>query len=124
MIYGWISPEGKIYECDFMSHYDLACELIKFNNYNTIFNGNNESADDILIYHYGWIKCYASIFDRNHIQLCMPFHITEDQKKILLEDFLKNPNHYDKTTYWILEEYNIIEPTYDERGMKINPYTF
>ena len=42
MIYGWISPDGAVYDCEFMAHYDLACEFVdayKYKTYLTIVAG-------------------------------------------------------------------------------------
>lgn len=123
MIYGWISPKGAIYDCEFMAHYDLACEFVDAYGYQTFYNGRFWPADEVLV-HNGWVKGYTSMFDRNHIQYYMPQSLTEWQKKILLEDYLEHPEDYDKASYWTLEEYGVIEPTYDEQGLRVNRYSF
>ena len=39
MLYGWISPEGAFFDCEFMAHYDLAEEICDARGYSTIING-------------------------------------------------------------------------------------
>ena len=119
MIYGWISPDGEYLSCEFMGHYDLACEIIDANGYRIIWGDKNKPVDDVLVEHYGWIKAYHSMFDRKHTHLYMPHRLSEPQKKLLREDYFNYPENWDRFGRTLLEEYDVIDCTYDERGMCI-----
>lgn len=118
MIYGWISPDGAVYDCEFMAHYDLACEFVDAYNYKTYYNGRFWPADEVLV-HNGWIKCYTSMFDRVHVQLYGPDHITTEQKEILRDDYFNCPENWDKYGKYLLEELEVIDPEYDEKGCRV-----
>jgi hypothetical protein len=72
-------------------------------------------ADEVLVRN-GWIKCYTSMFDRNHIRLYCPQRLTDIQKKILRDDYFDHPENWDKCEKYLLEELEVIEPEYDESG--------
>ena len=118
MIYGWISPKGTVYECDFMGHYDLACEFAQAYKYNPYFNGRSWPADKVLV-HNGWIKCYTSMFDRIHTRLYSPQKITDIQKELLRNEYFNHPENWDKYEKYVLEELDVIESEYDERGYRV-----
>lgn len=82
-IIGWLSPEGKMYDCEYMDHIDEASEIIKEYNYES-----SNRPDDILMNH-GWVHL-------TRISFCVPFpqwgifwkdpwwhHLTEAQKFFL-----------------------------------------
>lgn len=118
MIYGWISPDGAIYDCEFMAHYDLACEFVEAYKYKTYFDNRSWPADEVLVRN-GWIKCYTSMFDRNHIRLYCPKRLTDIQKKILRDDYFDHPENWDKCEKYLLEELEVIDPEYDESGCRV-----
>lgn len=88
-ITGWLSPEGKMYNCEYMDHIAKADTLIKEYNYEK----ENNRPDDILMNH-GWVHLTKMSF-------CMPFpqwcifwkdpsrrHLTEAQK-IFLKPYIE-----------------------------------
>ena len=119
MLYGWISPEGEYFNCEFMAHYDLAIEICATKNYPTFINGKNKPVDDVLVENHGWIKAYSSLFDRQHIQLYTNWNITEVQKRILRDDYFEHPENWDRHGKFTLEELGVIESDYDESGCRI-----
>ena len=118
MIYGWISPSGEYFDCEFMGHYDLACEFVEAREYRTIWNHKCLPADEVLV-RYGWIKAYTSMFDHTHVHLYGPTCITESQKEILRNDYFDHPENWDKYGRYLLEELDVIEPEYDEKGCRV-----
>lgn len=108
MIYGWISPSGEYFDCEFMGHYDLACEFVEARGYKTIWDNRNLPEDEVLV-RYGWIKAYTSMFDRSHIQLYGPARITEPQKEILRNDYFDHPENWGKYGKTILEDLEVID---------------
>lgn len=112
MICGWISPEGKVYSCAYMEHLDLAYELCA-----QIQIPCGTVPDEELV-KYGWIKAYFSIFDPK-VHLYSNDRITEAQKAVLREDFENHPEDWDKLGVYELEWLDVIEPIYDEHGLRI-----
>ncbi len=118
MIYGWISPEGEYYNCDYMGHYDLADEFVDALGYSIFKDDKIIPVDEVLVNH-GWIKAYTSMFDRQHVHLYGPTRISEAQKKLLREDYFDHPENWDRYGRYLLEELEVIDPEYDERGCRI-----
>ena len=118
MLCGWISPEGEYYNCDYMDHYNLADEFCNARGYSVIIKDRPMPVDEVLV-HNGWIKCYYSIFDRQHVRVYGPTRINEAQKKILREDYFNHPENWDKCEKYLLEELDVIDPVYDESGCRV-----
>lgn len=118
MLCGWLAPDGAFYNCDYMCHIDLAEEFCDRLGYPSIINERPQPADEVLV-HYGWVKCYYSIFGRKHTRIYGPTRLTEPQKKILREDYFDHPEHWDKGERYFLEELDVLEPRYDESGCRV-----
>ena len=115
MLCGWLDPNGKLYKCEYWGHSDLAYQLVEDYKYKYDYS---TPIEEVLIEN-GWIKLYYSMFDRNHIQFYGPPFISEAQKNILRNDYFEHPDYWGKDGKFYLEEYDVIEPTYDERGIRI-----
>ncbi len=95
-IIGWLSPEGKMYECKYMEHLAKADELILEYNY---LNNNNKSGDEILLNNH-WVQLTMMTFFGH--KWCIfwkdPWknHLTSEQK-----NFLKP--YIEKFKDWIYE---------------------
>lgn len=112
MICGWISPEGKIYQCGYMEHLDMAYDLCA-----EIGIPVGVVPDEELVKH-GWIKVYYSVLDYQ-TYLYSGAIITEAQKLVLREDYEKNPQAWHKLAIYEMEELGVLEPWYDADGFRI-----
>ena len=78
---GWLSPEGKLYECDYMDHRWYGERLVKKFEYETL--EDDLDCDDVL-YRNGWAKITSSIFHKGKI-IFLPKHISIDMREYLKE---------------------------------------
>lgn len=80
---GWLSPEGRLHECDYMNHITEADKIIKEYGYEP-----GDRPDDILMDH-GWAHLTRVTFMVSIPQWCIfwkdPWrhHLTEAQKHFL-----------------------------------------
>ena len=54
---GWLSPEGKLYECETWEHMDTSEKLVKEFNYDY-----EENREDEALLNNGWVKISISTF--------------------------------------------------------------
>lgn len=89
-IVGWLSPDGKLYQCDYQGHIAKAEEICKEYNY----TDTNEIKDDVLLSH-NWVHltmttylthCWMILWDYN-------LHLTAEQK-YLLKPFIEENVRY------------------------------
>lgn len=84
--YGWISPDGRYFHCEYQGHISLA-ERICFGMIETK-NAEKYLEDN------GWCKIYKSLLDRNYSVFVGGKHtITDAQMKTLIGLDLDNANH-------------------------------
>ncbi len=58
MIFGWLSPEGKMYECPYYGHIGLAYDLVeeyKIDKHRLFADYDISAEDDMLLFT-GWVK--------------------------------------------------------------------
>ena len=95
--YGYISPDGRYFQCEYFGHSSLAREIV----------GKLEKIDDPAEYLYsrGWLCIYHDPFNRGNYAIAMGFrqHMTEAQLKML--DMLEIPHSsYNFQRYLLGEE--------------------
>lgn len=79
--YGWISPEGKFYGCDYAKHRDLA---------EWYFKKNERQLESE-----GWIKVFRDSFDRKTVWYSEKSFITEAQKNTLEQRSLEIDEYWE-----------------------------
>lgn len=113
---GWLSPDGKLYECRYSEHISMAYELVnKFNIDRDIFYKKGIDIEDDMLLASGWIKigrdsihhCYyigfPDNFDPDIIKMLAHRKaiITQDQKTFLKHLYDDDPNLFDDMmTHW------------------------
>lgn len=85
ILYGWLSPEGEFYKCDFEQHYKLGKELIK-----KLYNKNKNVVHDFL-----FSKNWSRIHCDNFGNFVTPFDFDKSKDSIIefVSKYLKNDNN-------------------------------
>lgn len=94
---GWLSPEGRLYECDYMDHRWYGEKLVKKFGYKVL----EEDLDcDEVLFRNGWAKITSSIFHGGNI-IFLPKYISIDMKEYLkglpveeMDDYTKREMEY------------------------------
>ena len=91
LIIGWLSPDGKLYECDYQDHIIQAEKLCEEYNYTDI----NEIKDDVLLSH-NWVHLTMTTYITHSWMILWNYdlHLTIEQKQ-----FLKP--YIEENVYWI-----------------------
>lgn len=76
--YGWISPDGRYFHCDYQGHSDLA--------YRICFGMVDTDNSERYLEDHGWCKIYKSLFSEKYsVYVGGRFVITKEQMDRLLE---------------------------------------
>ena len=100
MMTGWLSPEGKFYECGYMEHLSF-CDDIVHDRYKINSKNNEEFLEN-----HGWVKISMTTYISHelHILWKMGNHLTEKQKEFLLFYYEQYKDWLNKSCRLDLEE--------------------
>lgn len=118
MLCGWLSPEGRMVDCNYWEHIEVAYELCE--ELNIKCSVAYFLPDEELVKR-GWIKCYHSILDRMvHFYYRDDWRATPEQAEILSKDYFNHPEDYDRLSKLELKFLAVLEEEYDTDGCLIN----
>ena len=87
--YGWISPEGRYFNCNYQGHTNLADRIC--------FGITETNNAELYLEEHGWCKIYKSLFENNyHVYVGPDYVITDAQMKKLIELGLDNAEDISK----------------------------
>lgn len=92
---GWLSPDGKFYQCERMEHMDMSEKLVKEYNYK-----HKQYLTDEALLDNGWVRIsVATFFEHGYAVAYLVDKLTYEQL-----DFLK-PYIYDEYSLPLIEKY-------------------
>ncbi len=102
---GWLSPEGKLYVCDFMEHISLADQLAdKYEDYKP----THFRADDFLMEH-NWIHITMTMFLGHGYSILYYEHPKPEQIRYLsplLEEYLEFIDFFNNLVIAVYFDFN------------------
>ena len=103
--YGWLSPDGKFYTCDYMAHDDLAFKMWKAG----IVTSPNQRVGDHMVMNLGWLKVSLGYRMSNYSR-----NLTQRQIDFIY-DYLKY-NEIIKIEYngWRFHKHGTLDENYAE----------
>ena len=120
MTFGWLSPEGKLYECPYYGHIGLAYDLVqryKIDAYKLNADYGILSDDDMLLFS-GWIKIGKDLISHGYAIIppesegyglkARLVKVSAEQKRFLKHMYDDNPNDFSGPCLEWMKEIGIV----------------